>query len=60
MKKKTALEKTIDPVILKSEIDWLLEKNCMLLDIIDKIITTHADSGTLKNVAKKALQKIKD
>ena len=36
--------------------EQLWKKYDIVIDALDKIITTHADSGTLKNIAKKAIK----
>jgi hypothetical protein len=40
--------------------ELLWKKIDLLMDTLDTIIKTHADSGTLKNIAIKTLQKLKE
>jgi len=52
MKKKEVTDRTIEDVC------W--DKIDILCKALDEIITTHADSGTLKRIAKDAIKQLKE
>tara|TARA_R100000750_G_C2321611_1_gene86557 strand:+ start:201 stop:353 length:153 start_codon:yes stop_codon:yes gene_type:complete len=45
---------------LKTAEDVCWEKIQILTDALDEIITKHADSGTLKKIAREAIKQLKE